>query len=92
MLCLSLFLCVDLSAQLMSTRQYIDSFKLVAMQEMRAYGVPASITLGQGVLESASGNSKSIRQVVVCLDKVTAHKIVGRSGWNNSCNTMTRRW
>jgi LysM repeat protein len=58
MLCLSLFLCVDLSAQLMSTRQYIDSFKLVAMQEMRAYGVPASITLGQGVLESASGNSK----------------------------------
>ncbi len=57
-LCLSLFLCVELSAQLMSTRQYIDSFKLVAMQEMRAYGVPASITLGQGVLESASGNSK----------------------------------
>jgi LysM repeat protein len=28
------------------------------MQEMRAHGVPASITLGQGVLESASGNSK----------------------------------
>lgn len=47
-----------LSAQLMSTRQYIDSFKFVAMQEMRAHGVPASITLGQGVLESASGNSK----------------------------------
>jgi LysM repeat protein len=45
-------------AQLMSTRQYIDSFKFVAMQEMRAHGVPASITLGQGVLESASGNSK----------------------------------
>ncbi|MCX8484205.1 MAG: hypothetical protein RIS50_413 [Bacteroidota bacterium] len=42
----------------MSTRQYIDSFKFVAMQEMRAHGVPASITLGQGVLESASGNSK----------------------------------
>jgi LysM repeat protein len=47
-----------MSAQLMSTRQYIDSFKFVAMQEMRAHGVPASITLGQGVLESASGNSK----------------------------------
>ncbi|MFZ9570848.1 MAG: LysM peptidoglycan-binding domain-containing protein [Bacteroidia bacterium] len=58
MLCLSLFVCQGLSAQLMSTRQYIDSFKFVAMQEMRAHGVPASITLGQGVLESASGNSK----------------------------------
>ncbi|MFZ9514512.1 MAG: LysM peptidoglycan-binding domain-containing protein [Bacteroidetes bacterium] len=58
MLCLSLIVCEGLSAQLMSTRQYIDSFKFVAMQEMRAHGVPASITLGQGVLESASGNSK----------------------------------
>lgn len=45
-------------AQLFSTVEYIDSFKYIAMQEMRAYGVPASITLGQGVLESASGNSK----------------------------------
>lgn len=42
----------------MSTREYIDSFKSIAMQEMRLHGVPASITLGQGVLESASGNSK----------------------------------
>jgi len=42
----------------MSTREYIDSFKVFAMQEMRMHGVPASITLGQGVLESASGNSK----------------------------------
>ncbi len=49
---------LPLKGQLTSTRQYIDSFKFVAMQEMRAHGVPASITLGQGVLESASGNSK----------------------------------
>ncbi len=45
-------------AQLFSTLAYIDSFKYTAMQEMRGYGVPASITLGQGILESASGNSK----------------------------------
>jgi LysM repeat protein len=57
-LVMGLFLSDVLMAQLMSTRQYIDSFKFVAMQEMRAHGVPASITLGQGVLESASGNSK----------------------------------
>ncbi len=41
-----------------STKVYIDSFKDIAMQEMRANGVPASITLGQGILESASGNSR----------------------------------
>ncbi|MFM6953259.1 MAG: glucosaminidase domain-containing protein, partial [Bacteroidota bacterium] len=58
MLLWGMLTCGWLSAQLMSTRQYIDSFKFVAMQEMRAHGVPASITLGQGVLESASGNSK----------------------------------
>jgi LysM repeat protein len=49
----------SLSAQKsMNTKEYIDSFKQSAMQEMRVHGVPASITLGQGILESASGNSK----------------------------------
>lgn len=46
------------SAQVKSARQYIDSFSRAAMVEMQTYGVPASITLGQGILESASGNSK----------------------------------
>lgn len=36
---------------------YIDSFKAVAIEEMNAYGIPASITLAQGILESGSGNS-----------------------------------
>lgn len=42
----------------MSTKEYVDSFHEFAMQEMRNHGVPASITLGQGILESASGNSR----------------------------------
>jgi LysM repeat protein len=42
----------------LTTKQYIDSFSAIAMEEMRVNGVPASITLGQGILESASGNSK----------------------------------
>lgn len=46
----------------LSTKDYIDSFKQAAMQEMRVHGVPASITLGQGILESASGNSKLSRE------------------------------
>ncbi|MCB4809607.1 glucosaminidase domain-containing protein [Tamlana sp. 62-3] len=37
------------------TEEYIDLYKEVAQQEMQLYGIPASITLAQGILESASG-------------------------------------
>ena len=40
-----------------TTLSYIDAFKGVAIEEMNAYGIPASITLAQGILESGSGNS-----------------------------------
>jgi len=45
----------------MSTQEYINAYKYAAMQEMKVYKIPASITLGQGILESASGNSKLAR-------------------------------
>lgn len=40
-----------------TTLAYIDAFKAVAIEEMNAFGIPASITLAQGILESGSGNS-----------------------------------
>lgn len=40
-----------------TTLAYIDVFKTVAIEEMNKYGIPASITLAQGILESGSGNS-----------------------------------
>jgi flagellum-specific peptidoglycan hydrolase FlgJ len=40
-----------------STEQYILVFKDIAMEEMRVYKIPASITLAQGILESSSGTS-----------------------------------
>lgn len=40
-----------------TTLTYIETFKTVAIEEMNAYGVPASITLAQGILESGSGSS-----------------------------------
>jgi len=40
-----------------STLSYIEAFKAVAIEEMNLYGIPASITLAQGILESGSGNS-----------------------------------
>ncbi|MCK5402255.1 MAG: glucosaminidase domain-containing protein, partial [Flavobacteriaceae bacterium] len=38
-----------------NTTQYISVYKGIAMEEMRAYKIPASITLAQGILESGSG-------------------------------------
>lgn len=37
--------------------EYIEKFKDVAIKEMHHSGVPASITLAQGILESGDGNS-----------------------------------
>ena len=46
----------NLSAQ--SARQiYIDAYDVTAMREMKQYGIPASITLAQGILESGDGKS-----------------------------------
>jgi LysM repeat protein len=36
---------------------YIEQFKKIAVQEMKRTGIPASITLAQGILESNSGES-----------------------------------
>ncbi|MGV6846227.1 MAG: glucosaminidase domain-containing protein [Lutibacter sp.] len=41
----------------MATEVYISTYKDIAMEEMRVYKIPASITLAQGILESSSGNS-----------------------------------
>jgi flagellum-specific peptidoglycan hydrolase FlgJ len=40
-----------------TVEEYIDSFKNFAIEEMIRTGVPASIKLGQGILESNFGNS-----------------------------------
>jgi flagellum-specific peptidoglycan hydrolase FlgJ len=41
-----------------STEHYIDLHKVTAQQEMSLYGIPASITLAQGILESGSGRGR----------------------------------
>jgi hypothetical protein len=40
-----------------TTVSYIEAFKAIAIEEMNKYGIPASITLAQGILESGSGSS-----------------------------------
>lgn len=37
---------------------YAEKYAEYAMEQMRLYGIPASVTLAQGILESASGQSR----------------------------------
>lgn len=41
--------------KIISTEHYISVYKNIAVSEMKKYGIPASITLAQGILESGSG-------------------------------------
>ena len=41
-----------------STAEYLALFSVIAKEEMRLYGIPASITLAQGILESNSGRGR----------------------------------
>lgn len=44
-------------AQNNAHQQYIQRYKDVAIEQMQKYGIPASITLAQGILESDAGRS-----------------------------------
>lgn len=43
-------------------QNYFDQYKDMAVDQMRRYKIPASITLAQGVLESAAGRSELTRR------------------------------
>ena len=44
-----------------AVQEYINLHSAEAMEQQRLYGIPASITLAQGILESASGKSQLAR-------------------------------
>ena len=56
-----LFLPLGLLAQRITPEEYIQTYKDIAMREMRDHKIPASITLAQGLLESGAGNSALAR-------------------------------
>ncbi len=49
---------VSTSGTAMSARDYIDTYKDLAIYEMKRTGIPASITLAQGMIESDFGRSR----------------------------------
>jgi len=53
----SILLLQSAFAQLITAEQYIAQYKDLAIAEMQRSGVPAAITLAQGLLETENGNS-----------------------------------
>lgn len=52
-----LMLAVSLLANDLTRQEYIEKYTSIAIREMQSYGIPASITMAQGILESNNGNS-----------------------------------
>lgn len=44
------------------TKQYIEQYAEYAIEQQRKYGIPASVILAQGILESANGKSQLSRE------------------------------
>lgn len=57
-----LMLGISVFAQQLTPQQYIEQYKDVAIREMKRMGVPASITLAQGLLETECGNSSLVKK------------------------------
>lgn len=43
-------------------QKFIDKYKEIAIQQQLKYGIPASITLAQAILESSYGTSKQAKE------------------------------
>ncbi len=52
----------SVQAQPLTPERYIELYKDMAIREMKRMGVPASITLAQGILETESGNSVLVKK------------------------------
>jgi len=61
-ICLKLSSVYSQTARKTTRQEYIDSYKELAEREMKRTGIPASITLAQGILESGDGNSRLARK------------------------------
>ena len=73
---------LTLTAQRITPEEYIQTYKDIAMREMKTYKIPASITLAQGLLESGAGNSVLAREAKNHFG-IKCHK-----GWEGDTYTM----
>jgi LysM repeat protein len=77
-------------AQNQVTKDYVEKYKGIAIREMKRTGIPASITLAQGILESASGESNLAKQFnnhfgIKCKTEWTGPKTYQNDDTKNEC-------
>ena len=53
---------ISTQAQKLSAEKYVEKYKDIAIREMKRMGVPAAITLAQGLLETENGNSDLVKK------------------------------
>ncbi len=81
---------VTLKAQRISVEEYIAQFKDIAISEMKRTGVPASITLAQGILETENGNSELVKKSnnhfgIKCKSTWTGESVTHDDDANGEC-------
>lgn len=81
---------LTLAAQRISVEEYIEQFKDIAISEMKRTGVPASITLAQGILETENGNSELVKKSnnhfgIKCKNTWTGETVTHDDDANGEC-------
>ncbi|MFM6924916.1 MAG: glucosaminidase domain-containing protein [Ferruginibacter sp.] len=84
------FFSVTALAQRLTIEEYVEQFKETAMNEMRRSGVPAAITLAQGILESENGNSELVKKSnnhfgIKCKSNWTGESVTHDDDANGEC-------
>ena len=77
-------------AQSIVTKSYVEKYKGIAISEMKRTGIPASITLAQAILESASGESNLAKSAnnhfgIKCKTEWTGQKFYQNDDAKNEC-------
>jgi len=78
------------SGQTITVQEYIATYKDVAIAEMKRSGIPASITLAQGLLETESGNSDLVKRSnnhfgIKCKSNWTGESVTHTDDAPNEC-------
>jgi flagellum-specific peptidoglycan hydrolase FlgJ len=73
-----------------SIQDYVNLYKDLAVAEMQRTGIPASITLAQGIIESDCGHSSLAREAnnhfgIKCHDDWTGPKFTHTDNKRNEC-------
>ncbi len=78
-------------------KEYIKKYYAEALRQMERHGIPASITLAQGILETGSGKSSLARKHnnhfgIKCAGSWTGKRTYARDDKYNDCFRSYRNW